>query len=110
MDAIRYSLSRLKKKIKRKLRTDADGSQDRLAAQPPRPGSVPAGGSDDGRPMREGYIDGREISQRYSRLDPDVEIVMESRRSGEIERVNPSPYAPPIPHGGEPDSASTWLS
>jgi len=115
---MRASFSRLKKKLKHGLtgskrkpdRTEADapgsnvdGRQARPTDRAPQPESMPTGGSDNNKQRRVAGVDEREVSQRSSRLDPDVEIVVGSRRSGEAEGVHPPPSTPPIPRGGKPD-------
>jgi len=75
--------------------------------QPPHPDgpeSVPARGNDNGQEGEEARVDGGETSQRESHPHLDVEIVVGSRRSEELEGVYPSPPTPSIPRGGTPDS------
>jgi len=85
--------------------TDADGQQAHPADRSPQPESVPAGGSDNDQQGGEPDTDGREATQRYSHLDPAVEVAVTvgSRHSGEAERVHPPPPTPPIPDSREPD-------
>jgi len=78
-------------------------------AQPEGPESVPARGSDNSREGGEADIDEGEASQRHSHLHPDVEVAVESGRSGELEGVYPSPSTPSIPHGGKPGGTWIWL-
>jgi len=80
--------------------TDADGRQVRSTDRAPE--SVPAGGSDNDQERGQADVDGREVSQRSSRLDPDVAVGIGCSR--EVEEVRPSPSTPPIPHSGRPDS------
>ena len=67
--------------------------------QPDEPEPVP--GRD--REGREGGSDGREYSQRYSHLHPDVEVAVGSGRDGEVEQIHPSPSMPSIPQSRELD-------
>jgi hypothetical protein len=80
-------------------RTSTDVQQDRSRDQSPQPEPMPAGGSDDDRQRREADVDQKEVSQRHSHLDPDVEVVVDSGPSREVERVHPSPSTE------EPDSS-----
>ena len=64
------------------------------------PEPVPAGGSSDNQQRRKANIDKKEVSQRYSHLDPGVEVAVGGGPSREAERVYSSPST------GEPDS--TW--
>jgi len=84
--------------------TNADRRQVRSTDRAPE--SLPAGGSDNDRQRGEVDVDGREASQRSSRLDPDanVDVALRIRLGREVEGVHPSPSAPPIPHSGKPDS------
>jgi len=115
MDDMRDSFSKLKKKLKHGLtgskrkpdRTEADaggpnadGWQARPTDRAPQSESVQAGGSDNDKHRRVAGVDEREVSRR---LDPDVESVVGSTRSGEAEGVHPPPSTPPAPRGGEPD-------
>jgi len=82
---------------------DMDGQQvcsADLLPQQDEPGPAPARGSRDERGT-ETDVDGREASQRYSQVHPDVEAAMGSGRGGEIECIRPSPSTPSIPHSGK---------
>jgi len=81
-------------------RTSADVQQDRSRDQSLQPEPISAGGSDDDRQRGEAGVDEKEeaVSQSHSRLDPDIEVVVDSGASREVKRVHPSPSA------GEPDS------
>jgi len=85
--------------------TNADGQQAHPTDRAPLPESVPAGGSDNYQQRGEADIYGRQVTQRYSRLDPDAEVAVTvgSRHSGEAERVYPPPSTPSIPYSGEPN-------
>ena len=74
--------------------TSTGGRQVRLRDQ----SSQPAGGSDDDRQRREVDIDGRQVSQKHSR----VGIVVGSGPGREVERVYPS--TPSILHSKKTDS------
>jgi len=67
--------------------------------------SAPAGGGDNSQEGEEANVGGREVGQRSSQPHPDVDVAVGSGRKGEAESVYPSPSAPSISHGGEPDSA-----
>ena len=83
--------------------TNADGGQDFSTGGAPQPELGLTGHNDNDRQRREADVDEREASQGYSRLEPDVETVEGSRRSGEVEEAYPSPSTPAIPHSGNPD-------
>ena len=85
-------------------RTSTDARQVRSRDRSPQPESVPAGGSDNDGKKREVDVDGKEVSQSDSRLDPNPEFVVDSRPRREVERVHPSPSTPLIPPTGEPYS------
>jgi len=69
----------------------------------PQSESVPVRG-DNGQGGEVVDVDGGELSKRYSRPHPDVEVVVGSaRRSREPEGVHPSPSTPSISHGGKLD-------
>ena len=68
------------------------------------PESTPARGGDNVQEGGEADVDGEEASQRHSHQHPDVEVVVGSGRSGELEGVYPSPPTPSISRGGKPDS------
>jgi len=70
----------------------------------PQPNTMPVGGGDDDRKRREGDADGKELSQRRSQLDPDVEVVVGSGSNREVDPTHPSPSALLIPPTGESDS------
>jgi len=80
-------------------RTSADIQQDRSRNQQEH---MPADGGDGARQRGEAGADEKEISQSHSRPGPDVEVVVDSRASREVERVYPSPSA------GGPDSTRTF--
>ena len=82
-------------------RTSTDVQQDRSRGPSPQPEPTPAGGGDDAQQKGEADVDEKEVSQSHSRLDPDVEAVVDSGASQEVERVYPSPST------GEPDSTRT---
>ena len=93
--------------------SDCDGEGNRISTggqqvhsrdQFPQPEPVLAGGSDNDGKGRKTDVGGKEASQRYSRLDPNAEFVVDSRPSREAERVHPSPSTPSIPPTGAPDS------
>jgi len=86
--------------------TGADARQARPTDRAPQQESMSAGGSDDDQRGGEADIYGSEVTQRYSHLDPDVEVAITvgGRRSGEVERVYPPPSISSIPYDGEPDS------
>jgi len=63
---------------------------------------MPAGGDDDNQQRREVGIDEKEVSQSHLHLDPDVEVMVDSGTSREVEQVHPSPST------GEPGSARTF--
>jgi len=86
-------------------RTSTDGRQIRSRDTSPHPESVLAGGSDNDRKSREEDVDGKEVSQSDSRLDPNAEFVVDSGPSRGVERVHPPPSTLSIPPIGEPDSA-----
>ena len=76
--------------------------------QPDELESVPARGSEGDQEGGDVDFDRREASQVYSHPHSDVEVEAGSGPSGkgddiEVERVNPSPSAPPTSHDGKPD-------
>ena len=83
-------------------RTSTDAQQGRSRDQSQQD-PMPAGGSDD-RQRREADVDEKEVSQRHSRLEPDVEVVMDSGSGREVEQVCPSPSTPILPTEAESDS------
>ena len=86
-------------------RTSTDGRQVCSRDRSPQPGPVPASGyNDDGQRGKAG-VDRGEVSQRYSRLDPDVEVAVGSGPSRQVEQVYPAPSTPSIPPSGKSDSA-----
>ena len=82
-------------------RTSTDVQQDHSRDPSPQPEPMPAGKGDDARQKGEANFDEKEVSQSHSRLDPDVEVVVDSGASREVERIYPSPST------GEPDSTRT---
>ena len=90
---------------------NADERQVGLVDQPWQPDeleSVPARGSEGDQEGGDVDFDRREASQVYSHPHSDVEVEAGSGPSGkgdgiEVERVNPSPSAPPTSHDGKPD-------
>jgi len=73
-------------------RTSTDVRQDRSRGRSPQPEPMPAGGGGGDRQRREADADEEEeVSKRHSRLDPDVEVVVDSGANRETERVSPSP-------------------
>jgi len=72
--------------------------------QPDGPGSVPGPGSDNGKEGGEADVDGGEASKRDLYPHPDVGVAVGGGRSGEFEGTHPSPSAPSISHGRQPDS------
>ena len=82
-----------------------DGRQVRSRDRSPQPEPVPTSGyNDDGLRGKAG-VDRGEVSQRYSRLDPDVEVAVGSGPSRQVEQVYPAPSTPSIPPSGKSDSA-----
>ena len=67
----------------------------------PQPESIPAGGRDDNGEGKEVDVGGKEVSQRDSEPDHNVEDDVKSRSNREVEQVNPPSI--PIPQSGEPD-------
>jgi hypothetical protein len=78
-------------------RISIDGRQVRSRDQSPQPELVLAGGNDGKR--REAGVGRKEVT-----LDSNAEFVVNSEPSQKVERVHPSPSAPPIPPTGAPDS------
>jgi len=79
-------------------RANVAGEQAFSTDRPPHPAepeSVPAREGDNGQ--------GGEVSQRHSHPHPDVEVTVESERSGEPEGDHHSPSAPSISHDGKLD-------
>jgi len=129
---IRNSFSRFKKKLKGSGRkrgeteADVDGESAHPTNSLPRqtdgrqvnpkdqplqsdgPGPVPARGGENDQREREADANGREITQRDSRPDPDAGGVVGNGRTGEgdgkgkVERLDPSPSTPSILHDGKP--------
>ena len=83
-------------------RTSTGVQQDHSRDPSPQPEPTPADGGDDARQRGEADVDEKEVSQNHLRLDPDVEVVVDSGASREVERVYPSPST------GEPDSTRTF--
>jgi hypothetical protein len=83
-------------------RTSADGRQvrSRDGSSQPEPG-----GRNNDEKGREADVRGKEVNQRYSRLDPEAEFVEDSGPSREVERIYSSPYTPSIPPTATPDCA-----
>ena len=79
--------------------TGKDTRQARSRGRSPQPER----GDDDDRLGRKADVDGKEASQRNSRLVPDVGIVVGSRPSQEVERIYSSPSTPSIQPAREPD-------
>jgi len=97
---------------KKRDRADAAGERASSTVRPPQPDgpeSVPARGNDNRQEGEEADVDEREASQKDSHPNPDVEVMVGSGRSGELEAVDPSPSTPSISHGAEPDGTWTWL-
>ena len=85
----------------------AVGSQVISKDQSPQPEPGPAGRDDDDRERREADEEGDGVDQSHSRPEPDVEVVVDSGPSREVEQVHPSPSTPSIPPSGKPDRART---
>jgi len=93
---------------------DREGDRVNVAGQrvsstggPPQPAeseSVPARRTDNGKEREEADVAGEEAGQSHSHQQPDIEVVVGSGCSGELEGVNPSPSIPLISHSGNPDS------
>ena len=81
-------------------RTGTGVQQDRSGDRSPQPKPMPAGGSDDDHQRREADVDREEekVGQSHPCLDPDLEVVVDSGTSREVERIYPSPST------GKPDS------
>ena len=69
--------------------TDVREVRPRNRSPPPEP--MPAGGSSDDQQGRRADVDEKEVSQRYSRLNPDVEVAVGGTQS------------PSLPPAGKPD-------
>jgi len=82
-------------------RTSTSVQQDHSRDPSPQPEPTPADGGDDARQRGEADVDEKELSQNHSRLDPDVEVVVDSGASREVERFYLSPST------GDPDSTRT---
>ena len=82
-------------------RTRSDGRQDRSRDRSPQPEPMPAGESSDNPQRRETDVEEKDVSERVSRLDPDIEVAAGSGPSQEVEQVYPSASTPSIP--GQPD-------
>ena len=67
----------------------------------PQPEPVPVGGRDDNGKGKEVDVGGKEVSQRHSGPDQDVEADVKSGPNRGVEQVNPS--STPIPQSGDPD-------
>ena len=85
-------------------RTSTDVQQDHSRDPSPQPEPTPADGGDDARQRGEADVDQKGLSKNHSRLDPDVEVVVDSGASQEVEQVHPSPST------GEPDSTRIFSS
>jgi len=92
--------------------TSADGRKARPASRVPQRESVPSGGGNNDQQGGDADIHGKEVTQRYSYLDPEAEVAVtvESRHSGEVGQVYPPPSAPSISCGGEPDGMNIVIS
>ena len=95
-------------------RANTDERQANLTDQPPQPDepeSVPARGSEGDQEGGDVDFDKRESNQVHPHPHSDVEVEVGSGPSGKgdgvdaekVERVDPSPSAPPTSHDGEPD-------
>ena len=83
---------------------DTDVRKVRPKDQSPQSEPVPAAsGSNNDRQRKKADIEEREVSQRYSHLDPDVEVAVGGGPSREVERVYPSSSPPSLPPTGKPD-------
>lgn len=71
-------------------RISTDGRQARLRDRFPQPEPVTAGRSHNDK-RREADASGKEVSQRYSRLDPNAELAVDSRPSQGVGQAYPSP-------------------
>jgi len=80
-------------------------STDRPQTDGPEP--VTAHESDNGQERGKADVDGGEASQNLH-PHPDVEVAVDSGRSGELEGVNPSPSTPSISDGERSDGTWTW--
>jgi len=89
-------------------RISMDARQLRSRVQSPQPEPAPASGSDDDGKRREEEIGGKEVNESNFPLDPNVESVVDSGSSQEVEQIYPSSSAPSIPPTGEPDSTRTF--
>ena len=82
---------------------------------PPDVEQVPARGGDDDQQEDGRGVDGGQVSQSYSRLHSDFEVVTGSGSGQEgngvdeekVGQGHPSPSTPLIPHSGRPDGG-TW--
>ena len=74
-------------------RTSKDVHQDRSRDPSPQPEPTPADGGDDARQRGEADVDEKEVGQSHSPPGPDVEVVVGSGASRELERFYPSPSA-----------------
>lgn len=82
-------------------KTTTGDRQMRSRDQSPLPESTPPGGGDDDRKGGEADLSG---SQRHSRPDLDVEVVVESGPSREVDQIHLSPSALSISPTGESSS------
>jgi len=87
-------------------KADAAGEPVFSTDQPPQPdgpGSVPACGGGSGQGGGGAEVDGGEASQMHSHPRPDIEVLVGSGQSGELEGVCLPSSTPSISHGVKPD-------
>ena len=82
-------------------RVSTDTRKAHSSGRSPQPESVPVGWRDDDGKGKEVDVGGKEVSQRDSEPDHDVEDDVKSGSNRGVEQVNPPSI--PIPQSGEPD-------
>ena len=76
-------------------RASTDTRQVHSRDRSPQPESVLVGGRDDGGERKGVDVGGKEVSQRHSGPDQDVEVDVKSGSNGEVAQVNPPSTSAP---------------